>query len=388
MKAVVLSGGGSKGSYQIGVWKALRKLHIKYDIVTGTSVGALNGALMVQNSFKKACKLWKKIDMKLLFCDAATESRKKVDILNMYRVNFFKHGGMDVENLQNLIKSLIKQDVFYQSRINYGLVTVNLSGKKAMQLEKKNIPKDKLADYLMASASCYPAFQKKDIDGKKYIDGGLFDNLPINFAASLGADDIIAVDLCAPGFKQRIKNKKNLHIVTIKPNNKLSNFLDFNKEGAKKNIRYGYNDTMKIYGKYFGYKYTFKKRNFSSLIDEYQDIFLYNFKKVMNTKKLSTLFKLEEKDIGNFILKIGEGMGYLFNFDDTKIYNFKTFNRRLLKQVNQYKKNKSISNKRIENVIKLYDKMRKKDYKYLRVNGMINPKDFIYALYLYTLSEV
>ena len=44
MRAVVLSGGGSKGAYEIGVWKALRKLHISYDIVTGTSVGALNAA--------------------------------------------------------------------------------------------------------------------------------------------------------------------------------------------------------------------------------------------------------------------------------------------------------------------------------------------------------
>lgn len=41
---VVLSGGGSKGAYEIGVWKALRKLNVKYDIVTGTSVGALNAA--------------------------------------------------------------------------------------------------------------------------------------------------------------------------------------------------------------------------------------------------------------------------------------------------------------------------------------------------------
>ena len=59
MRAIVLSGGGSKGSYQIGVWKALRKLNIKYDIVTGTSVGALNGALMTQNSYFKAKRLWK-----------------------------------------------------------------------------------------------------------------------------------------------------------------------------------------------------------------------------------------------------------------------------------------------------------------------------------------
>ena len=45
MKALVLSGGGAKGSYQLGVWKALRELNIKFDIITGTSVGALNGAL-------------------------------------------------------------------------------------------------------------------------------------------------------------------------------------------------------------------------------------------------------------------------------------------------------------------------------------------------------
>ena len=67
MKALVLSGGGSKGSYQIGVWKALKKLHIKFDIVTGTSVGALNGALITQKSYFKAINLWKKINLKLLF---------------------------------------------------------------------------------------------------------------------------------------------------------------------------------------------------------------------------------------------------------------------------------------------------------------------------------
>ena len=66
MKALVLSGGGSKGSYQIGVWKALKKLRIKFDIVTGTSVGALNGALITQKSYFRAIKLWKKINLKLL----------------------------------------------------------------------------------------------------------------------------------------------------------------------------------------------------------------------------------------------------------------------------------------------------------------------------------
>ena len=61
MRAIVLSGGGSKGAYQIGVWKALRKLKLKYDVVTGTSVGALNAALMVQNNYYKALYFWRKL---------------------------------------------------------------------------------------------------------------------------------------------------------------------------------------------------------------------------------------------------------------------------------------------------------------------------------------
>ena len=53
-RAIVLSGGGSKGAYQIGVWKALRKMKIKYDIVTGTSIGSVNGIMMVQKEYHKA----------------------------------------------------------------------------------------------------------------------------------------------------------------------------------------------------------------------------------------------------------------------------------------------------------------------------------------------
>ena len=49
--AIVLAGGGSRGAYQIGVWKALREMGIDYQLVTGTSVGALNGVLMVQQEY-------------------------------------------------------------------------------------------------------------------------------------------------------------------------------------------------------------------------------------------------------------------------------------------------------------------------------------------------
>ncbi len=102
---------------------------------------------------------------------------------------------------------------FYKSDIDYGLITYNFSTKKPLVISKKDISKDKLVDYLMASATCYPAFQMKDIDGDKYIDGGFYDNLPINLAIELGATEAIIVDLRAPGLKEttKRKHKNNLY---------------------------------------------------------------------------------------------------------------------------------------------------------------------------------
>lgn len=382
MKAIVLSGGGSKGSYQIGVWRALRKLHIRYDIVTGTSVGALNGALMVQNKFHKAIKLWSKINMELLFGDEATNSTKIKDVLNMYRINFFKNGGMNVKILEDVIDKYIDKDTFYNSKIDFGLVAVNLSGKKAVQMKKKDIPKDKLTDYLMASASCYPAFQKKDIDGNKFIDGGIFDNMPINLAIDLGADSIIAVDLCAPGVKAR--PKKHVDTITIKPNNKLTNFLNFYEDGSIRNIKFGYNDTMKVFGKYKGYKYTFKKKNIDEAISEYHKLFIHNLNQILNSEKLIKLIDVNLIDQEKLIIKTAEEIGLLLEFDETKIYKFRKFNKKLLKE---FKKNK-VNSKKISTIEELYEMMLKKDYKLLRTTGILHPKEFIEALYLYTISEV
>ena len=67
--AVVLAGGGSRGAYQIGVWKAMRELHIDYQLVAGTSVGALNGALMVQQEYDKALQVW---ELSLIHISAPT----------------------------------------------------------------------------------------------------------------------------------------------------------------------------------------------------------------------------------------------------------------------------------------------------------------------------
>ena len=383
MKALVLSGGGAKGSYQLGVWKALRRLGIKFDIVTGTSSGALNGALITQNTYGKAKKIWKTLNMSIIFGEDAVDK----NIIKMYGKQI-KKGGMDVSKLEELISNTINTKKFYNSKINFGLITVNISNFKAIELQKNEISPDKLADYLMASASCYPAFKQKDIEGIKYIDGGYYDNVPINLAIKMGATEIICVDLRAPGIKKDI-TKKNIPITTIKPNNKLSNFLDFNNEVVNKNIAYGYNDTMKVYGRFEGKKYTFRKNSINKIKNNYEELYNHILKKVLNTKNIEDQFhkivnslELEEEKNElkyNLFQIIVENTAKNLNIDDTQIYTSKSFNKQLIKKI----KNNEIT-KDEKKFIKL---LKENNYDEIRKKAIFNPLELLRSIYLYTLIE-
>lgn len=130
-RAIVLSGGGSKGSYQIGVWKALRKLNIKYDIVTGTSVGALNAALMTQNTYFKAVRLWKNMCFDKVIGSSIDEDK----IIRSYAKNIIK-GGMNVSNLEHTIDTTLDLNRFYNSKTDMGIITFNLNKMKPLILTK------------------------------------------------------------------------------------------------------------------------------------------------------------------------------------------------------------------------------------------------------------
>ena len=62
-RAVVLSGGGTKGAYELGVWQALRELGLDYQIVTGTSIGSINGAMMAAGDYEKCDAMWRNMSM-------------------------------------------------------------------------------------------------------------------------------------------------------------------------------------------------------------------------------------------------------------------------------------------------------------------------------------
>ena len=59
--AIALEGGGARGAWQVGAWRALEEAGVRYNAVSGTSVGAINGALMAMRDLKQAEQIWKDI---------------------------------------------------------------------------------------------------------------------------------------------------------------------------------------------------------------------------------------------------------------------------------------------------------------------------------------
>ena len=307
-KGLVLEGGGTKGAYQIGAYKALRDLGIKFTGIAGTSIGALNGALIAQDDFDAMEDIWINYDYKsFMNIDEDTYERYKniemkaknfhdvVDLINKAR----KNNGIDISPLRKLLQEKIDEDKIRQSNIDFGITTAYWDGKIFPKLlYTEDIPKGRLADYLIASASL-PIFQLDKLDDKLYLDGMFSDNIPINMLAQKGYNDIVVIRLVNDSIGKKIINKyKDLNLKLIVPSQDLGGSLNKDKEHIETNVKLGYLDTMKAYKRYDGVKYFFNldcKYNedycfnkISNLnLDTINDLcYLLNIKKDINRRTL------------------------------------------------------------------------------------------------------
>lgn len=296
MKGLVLEGGGTKGAYQIGAYRALRELGMEFKGVAGTSIGALNGAYIVQDNIDIMEEIWTKHNYThFMNIDEETYNNVKnvdftpknmnmvISLINKAR----KNEGIDISPLRNLIESTLTEDTLRKSNKDFGLVTVMWDGKiipRPMFLQ--DIPKGKLVDYLIASSSL-PIFKLDKLDDKLFLDGMFHNNLPVSLLKEKGYEDIVVIRLLDDIFgKINLNNHKDINMKVIVPSEYLGGCLNMDPDNVRKNIKLGYLDAMKTFNRYEGLKYYFN-------VDyKYDEDYCFNKFTSLHTDTIQSLCKL------------------------------------------------------------------------------------------------
>ena len=254
-KALVLAGGGARGSYQVGVWRALTELGWNPQIITGTSVGSLNGAMFALDLYETARDMWTSIRSQDVM--ELPEETRNLTELHQFLRDVVRAGGMDVTPLEEIVERVLDEDALRVSPIRFGLVTVEKRGLKPRELPLEEIPKGKVKDYLLASAACFPALRAKQIDGVQFLDGGYRDNMPTGLAQKMGAEELVCVDLEGVGIT--LPNRTGLPTTMVRSYWELGDILHFDPDTARRNIELGYYDTLRAFGRLRGCAYAVAK---------------------------------------------------------------------------------------------------------------------------------
>lgn len=260
--ALALEGGGAKGAYQIGAVKALYELGFEFEAVAGTSVGALNGAMIAQGDFERAYELWENMKPSLVVDMTDSEYQKLVNLqleredwktIRTRITKIVKDGGIETAPLKALVMEYLDEEKLRRSPVDFGLVTISLTDFKAMELYKNEIPPGEIPEYVLASAN-HPAFKNEPLLGKKFTDGGMYDNLPINLLMRRGYVNIIAIRIFGMGMKQRYDTGR-VNMIEIAPRENLGGTFDFTQEKTHHNLKLGYYDVYRHFQKLRGDRY-------------------------------------------------------------------------------------------------------------------------------------
>lgn len=250
VRALVLAGGGAKGSYQVGVWRALQELEWTPAIITGASVGTLNGCMFASGKADEVEQLWRTMENHDVLDVPAT---RDADELRAFFLDVIRSGGLDVQPLAEQIDALIDEEAVRRSPIRFGLVMTEMATMRSVQCQIEDIPAGQLKEYLLASSACFPALRPREIDGVKYIDGGWRDNMPLRLAAAMGATELLGVDIDGIGIIP--PNNTGLPTRIVRSHWNLGPTLDFDPARAARNIALGYLDTMRLFGRFGGTAY-------------------------------------------------------------------------------------------------------------------------------------
>jgi len=238
---LVLSGGGARGVAHLGVIKALEEHDITFDFISGSSAGAIVGALYASGHS----------------VDDILKIVSEIKAFKLMQPALSWKGILNMDVVEKFLENYLKEDNFQALNIPLWVTATNLRTGKFESFNKGNLRR------VICASSCIPVmFNPVEVNGELYIDGGILNNLPVDPIRD--QSDIIIASHCNPvddnfeaknvrfvmeralmmAITQNVYNRRGLCDYFIEPVG-LEPFkvLDLNK--SKKIFEIGYNHTVK-----------------------------------------------------------------------------------------------------------------------------------------------
>ncbi len=179
-----LTGGASNGAVQAGMLRALQEAGIIPDVVAGTSVGALNGAVVAEDPDLGAARLlgiWRELETQDVFTDGLLTRLR-----NLVGARRYLYSG---RGLRKFAAGHLRATTFQDLRLPFTAVATDVLAGDAVELRSGS-----LIDAVAASAAIPGVLPNVEVDGRLLMDGGVVANAPVHAALALGARSVVVLD--------------------------------------------------------------------------------------------------------------------------------------------------------------------------------------------------
>lgn len=191
-RALVLSGGGSKGAYQVGALKALAEAGRHWNTVHGVSVGALNGSWIAMHSPSEhaTCipgllEIWKSVK------DSNSIYKPWASWKLHYGWSMWKGSLNSGKPMRKLVEQLWNEEKLRRSGVKFTVGCCSLTTGQYQAIDSDTAPN--MMEYVLASSHLPVVFEPLTIDGEQWVDGGIRHQIPILEALKERPDEIDVV---------------------------------------------------------------------------------------------------------------------------------------------------------------------------------------------------
>ena len=263
---LVLCGGGAKGAYQVGVFKVLEELEIANEIkmISGSSIGALNGALYLMYSADEIDQIWQQCNWTAIF-GVSKENIKKVNQI-VHRVNtrqmspFFgainmvgvaNQTGLPLQRkgFEKVLRQYLKPSIIQKQSIDLIVSCGKVNSKQLAYFNLNHQSPKKMQDILFATTAVPMLYNPVYIDNSYYCDPMKYERAPLAPLLKSDCETIIIVYLNRGQCLGR-KEINGKRLIEIAPGRDLGTGIygsfDFRKSVIENSIELGGNDAYRI----------------------------------------------------------------------------------------------------------------------------------------------